>query len=116
MTNPAEKRKFKRVNARVAVEVKRYSSEEWKAVTAMAYSKNISANGVLVPSVEEFPIGSYVSLSFALPGEKRTAEFFGKVVRVERKSERSYLIGVSLLEAPKGAITKINKYVTTKLS
>ncbi len=106
-----ERRKFRRVAAKVMVEVKRFDPGQAQAVSSMSYSINLSANGLLVPSVEDYPDGSFVRLTFSLPGEKDMSEFFGKVVRCTKRSVRGYELGIALLEMPKGTSKKISRYV-----
>lgn len=107
-----ERRKFKRISTSVAVQVAMFDQNASDTKSSMAYSRNLSANGILVPSSEEFPVNSYVRLEFTLPGEKKPSAFFGRVVRVDRKGARGYELGVALLELPKGAVGRIDKYVS----
>ena len=106
-----ERRKFMRITAATKVKISRYDPKEKVVTTSDSNSKNLSANGVLVPSSKELPKDSFVKVDFTLPCEKTPTAFFGKVSRAIKIAENSFEIAVAMLEMPKGSIKKIEKFI-----
>ncbi len=111
-----ERRKFKRLDKRVKIEVSVYDHSKGKTVPRSAESRNVSAGGILIALDRPLEISSYILVRFTLPGETEQHDFVGKVVRVEEvEILRVYEIGVAFVDIVVGDMEKIDLYVTEEM-
>jgi c-di-GMP-binding flagellar brake protein YcgR len=112
----SEKRKYKRLDTRVKVELSLYDPAKGKTVPKSAESRNVSAGGLLVSSDRPLEVSSFVLARFTLPGETEQHDFIARVVRVEEvEALRRYDIGLEFVDIVVGDMEKIDQYVEKEL-
>jgi c-di-GMP-binding flagellar brake protein YcgR len=112
----AEKRMYKRLDARVKVEISLYDPGKGKTIPQSAESLNVSAGGLLVTIERPLEVSSYVLVRFTLPGETEQHDFIARAVRVEEvEALRRYDIGLEFVDIVVGDMEKIDKYVSDEL-
>ena len=93
-----ERRQYKRLDARVNVELTRYDETLGKEITRDTESRNVSEGGLLISTDWPLEISSYVRARFTL-GDNVQKEIIAKVVRVDEVEPlSSYDIGLQFLE------------------
>lgn len=107
-----EKRRFRRLDTRVKIEVSLYDTGECKTVQQNAQSRNVSAGGLLVTMDRPLEISTFVLIRFTMPGETQQHDFIAKVVRVEEvESQHKYDNGLEFVDIVAGEMEEIDKYV-----
>ncbi len=101
-----EKRRFVRVNAKCDVSY-RILAEEEKRKSA---TTNIGGGGLLFECGELIPKGSTLELSVQLPGAGHPIEALGRVVRVRKKADQRYDVGLFFNEIDPVDQTAIIRY------
>ena len=93
-----ERRQYKRLDARVTVELTQFDQAMGKEITRDTESRNVSAGGLLISTEWPLEISSYVRARFAL-GDEVQKEIVARVVRVDEVEPLSrYDIGLQFLE------------------
>jgi len=111
-----DKRKYKRLDTRVKVEVSLYDPGKGKTVPRSAESRNVSAGGLLVTIERPLEVSSYVLVRFTLPGETEQHDFIARAVRVEEiEALRRYDIGLEFVDIVVGDMEKIDEYIADEL-
>ena len=99
MSAEAEKRKYKRIDTRVKVELSQYDESFAKTVTRNGETRNVSAGGLLITVDTPVEISSFVRARFSLDGAVKK-DIVAKVIRVDEiESLRQYDIGLEFVEA-----------------
>lgn len=94
----SERRQYKRLDARVKVELSQYDEARGKEITHDTESRNVSAGGLMISCEWPLEISSYVRARFTL-GNEVQKEIVAKVVRVDEVESLSrYDIGLQFLE------------------
>ena len=94
----AERRQYKRLDARVNVELTQYDEALGKEIVRDTESRNVSAGGLLISCDWPLEISSYVRARFSL-GEDVQKDIIAKVVRVDEVEPLSrYDIGLQFVE------------------
>ena len=106
-----ERRKFKRLDARVTVEIKSYDTDKSETVVYASETKDLSAGGVKIVADAAFPVPHYVLVKFSIPDEA-PVEYFAKVVRVEEISDKGpYEIGLWFLHMTSEQKAALDRFV-----
>jgi len=94
----SERRQYKRLDARVDVELTHFDQARGKEITRETESLNVSAGGLLLSCDWPLEISSYVRARFTL-GQDVQKEIIAKVVRVDEVEPLSrYDIGLQFVE------------------
>ncbi len=93
-----ERRQYKRLDARVRIELTHYDKAKGKEITRDTESRNVSGGGLLISSDWPLEISSYVTARFSLDDDVQK-EIVAKVVRVDEVEPLSrYDIGLQFIE------------------
>jgi c-di-GMP-binding flagellar brake protein YcgR len=94
----SERRQYKRLDAKVDVELTQFDQARGKEITRDTESQNVSVGGLLISSDWPLEISSYVRARFVL-GEDVQKDIVAKVVRVDEVEPLSrYDIGLQFVE------------------
>jgi c-di-GMP-binding flagellar brake protein YcgR len=105
-----DRRKYKRLKARVEVEIQQYDSAPMLLASTDGASKDFSAAGILISRSEPLPVPLTVLVRFSLPGDKEKLEIVGRTLRCTR-AEGGYEISLEFLDTTPIEIEKIQRYV-----
>lgn len=114
-----DKRKFPRLPFNIDVEYK-VLSDDLQDVS-LTLTKNISAGGICILSLEKLDIGKNLSLNFSLPEIKEPINATGKVVWIEEfsvgdtKSSKAFDAGIEFTKINESDQQKINQYVISRI-
>ena len=110
MYDGKERRKYRRVKARVSVEIEKYESAPMLLATSGAASKDVSVGGLLLRFHKSVAVPSMVLVRFLLPGEKDGLEITGRAVRCV-PVEGGYDIGLEFIDTMPEEFERIQRYV-----
>lgn len=110
MYNGEERRRYRRVRARVTVDIERYEQEPMLLAKTDSASKDVSIGGLLVVLENPLPVSYVVLARFSLPGETEELEVVARVVRCD-KGEGGYHVGLEFLDSRPEETGRIEKYV-----
>jgi len=106
------RRKYSRVDTSVKVRIQKYNKEDKTFITDAGMSKNVSAGGLLLAYDKLLQLGSFVMVSFTLPGSTdEELDFVGKIVRVELMPDGIYEYGIMFMRKTPGEYEKLHQYV-----
>jgi len=114
----SEKRIFPRLNLSVDIDYKPIN--DTCDIPIKSYSRNISAGGLCILTLEKYPPGTCLSLKFNMPGETDPINTTGMVMWVKEfnigdlKSNTAYDVGVEFVNLNEKDMQKICQY-TLKL-
>ena len=107
----AERRKYRRVDAMVKVEVQKYDINMEDIVSEESVTRNMSLGGLLILNDRPLEVPSYIIVSFNLPGTTGRLDFLGKVLRIEELREDLYEVGVTFMRMILGEFTKLKGFI-----
>lgn len=125
---PAERRKFIRIPSKDIITCKKYGVVSGHDAQEVML-RNISAEGILFQSKEQYALGDVVKIEIYLPGwEKFNQEFYkddalsyqrplvalGTVSRIELISSGTYDVGVYLSGVDEGHRWALGEYIKSK--
>ena len=112
-TNIRERRKHKRVPARVLI---KYGNAEQFFTD---YIRNISRGGIFVPTYNPLPAGTHLQISFSLPSWDRLIETEGLVVHSIRHDPKQGTqpsgMGIQFQALSEDNLELIDRYVNSTL-
>jgi len=111
MPEVVERRRHRRIDAMVMVEIQKYDANAGDIVCEKSVSRNMSLGGLLMLHREPLEVPSYVIVSFTLPGMTGGLDFLGKVLRIEEIGENLYEVGVMFMRMILGEFSKLRGYI-----
>lgn len=113
--NGIERRRYRRVDARVQVSIQKHMTDEDNFSSEDAVMRNLSAGGLLVHHDRPVEIPSYIIVSFSLPDSQERLDFVAKVIRIEELLDGTYELGIMFMRMIMGGFEEIEKFISAEL-
>ena len=106
-----DRREFRRLDARVDVEMTFLPPGGEAAVSRDFHSMDLSADGIRVETDAEVELGAFVALHIALPSEEERVDLFAKVVWCRPGENGRYVMGLQFLGGSEESVDALEGYL-----